>query len=71
MAPTPARQPGAYGQPFSMRSSPMGVAWDGELTTKGVSGGSGDRSSARDRGRLVLIFGDGGSSRWGLFGDKK
>jgi hypothetical protein len=26
------RWPGGYGEPFSMRSSPTGAAWDGELT---------------------------------------
>jgi hypothetical protein len=27
-----ARRPGGYGEPFSMRFSPMGAARDGELT---------------------------------------
>jgi hypothetical protein len=31
-AATPARQPGGYGEPSSMRSSSMGVARDGEPT---------------------------------------
>jgi hypothetical protein len=38
---------------------------------KGVLGGGEDRSSASDGGRLAPIFGNGGSSLWGLFGNKK
>jgi hypothetical protein len=38
---------------------------------KGVLGDGGDQSSAHDGGRLATIFGDGGSSWWGLFGNKK
>jgi hypothetical protein len=32
----PARRPAGYGEPFSMRSSPTGVARDGELTLGGL-----------------------------------
>jgi hypothetical protein len=32
MAAPPARRPAGYVEPFSMRSSPTGVARDGELT---------------------------------------
>jgi hypothetical protein len=62
MAPTPARQPEGYNEPFSMRSSPTG-RHGMTNSPKGVLGGSGDRSSACDGGRLAPIFGDGGSSR--------
>jgi hypothetical protein len=70
MALTPTRQPGGYDEPFSMRSSPTGRRGMAN-SPKGVLGGSGDRSSARDSGQLDPIFGDGGSSRWGLSNDKK
>jgi hypothetical protein len=38
---------------------------------KGVLGGGGDRGNECDGGWLALIFDDGGSSQWGLSGDKK
>jgi hypothetical protein len=38
---------------------------------KGVLGGGGDRGSECDGARLAPIFDDGGSSQWGLSGDKK
>jgi hypothetical protein len=38
---------------------------------EGVLGGSGDQRSVCDGGRLAPIFGDSGSSRWVLSGDKK
>jgi hypothetical protein len=70
MAPTLARWPGGYVEPFSMRSSPTGVARDGDSPRVVLSGG-GVRRVASDGGRLAPIFGDGRSSWWGFSGDKK
>jgi hypothetical protein len=50
MDPTSARWPGGYDEPFSMRSSPTGATRD---SPKGVLGGGGDQSSARDGGVLL------------------
>jgi hypothetical protein len=57
MAATPVRQPGGYGEPFSMRSSPTGVA----NSPKGILGGGGDWSSARDEVSFFLKLYDGES----------
>jgi hypothetical protein len=64
MASTLVRQPGGYDEPFSMRSNPTGRSGTAN-SPRGVLGGGGDRSSARNGGRLALIFGDSESSRWG------
>jgi hypothetical protein len=54
-----------------LRFSPTGGRRRTANSPKGVLSSSGDRSSARDGGRLALIFGDGGSTCWGLSGNKK
>jgi hypothetical protein len=47
MAATPVRQPGGYNEPSSIRSSSTGRG--GTVNSpRGILGGSGDRSSARD-----------------------
>jgi hypothetical protein len=57
-AATPARQPGGYGEPSSMRSSSMG--WHGMANSpRGILGGGGDQSSACDGVPFFLKHDDG------------
>jgi hypothetical protein len=57
--PIPVRWSGGYSKLFTMRSSPVGVAWGG-VHQGWFLGGGGDRRVVRDGGRLDLIFGDSG-----------
>jgi hypothetical protein len=72
-APWPLLRRGGPGATVNLSRRGLALrGWRGMANSpKGVLGGGVDRSSARDGGRLALIFGNGGSSRWGLSGDKK
>jgi hypothetical protein len=65
-----------WGSPRATASlSRRGLSLRGRRATvnspKGVLGGGGDWSNARDGGHLAPIFGDDGRSQWGLSGNKK